>query len=145
MYMSSPRRTFLHLIAVTAMSAAAIAVTAAPSRAADLGDHLVQGQHMNRHDFIERTTRNGSVVRLTLQGDGNLVLRNMDTGRACWAAGTNPSGNRAYYQGDGNFVVRNKAMTALWASGRQPGTTVDMNSAGTLFVGWEPISPPCGD
>ena len=37
-------------------------------------------------------------VRLTAQADGNLVLRNIDTGRAVWASGA--KGGSAYYQLD---------------------------------------------
>ena len=57
---------------------------------------------------------------LTLQTDGNLVLR--ANGRVQWATNTAGTGARDYFviQDDGNLVLRNAAGTAVWAAGSGP-------------------------
>jgi hypothetical protein len=53
---------------------------------------------------------------LSLQIDGNLVLRDLNTNRAWWWSNTVGSGVSAAFQTDGNLVVRNSAGTAVFAS-----------------------------
>ena len=55
---------------------------------------------------------------LTMQTDGNLVLRLSDR-RVVWASGTAGSGtaNRLAVQDDGNLVIRTSANRAVWSSG----------------------------
>lgn len=53
----------------------------------------------------ERRSRNGK-YRLVMQHDGNLVLYNNHSGKACWHTNSNGHpGNYARMQYDGNFVV----------------------------------------
>ncbi|MGW2874550.1 hypothetical protein [Kitasatospora sp. NPDC001225] len=55
---------------------------------------------------------------LAMQGDGNLVLYNRESGSAIWATGTyNHPGATATMQSDGNFVVYDTNRTALWSTG----------------------------
>ncbi|MFE2105923.1 hypothetical protein ACFXAF_08640 [Kitasatospora sp. NPDC059463] len=55
---------------------------------------------------------------LAMQGDGNLVLYNRESGSAIWATGTyNHPGATAKMQSDGNFVVYDTNGTALWSTG----------------------------
>lgn len=58
------------------------------------------------------------LYRLTLQGDGNLVLRNTATGSPIWSTGTHDTGaNRFVIQSDGNLVLYDTVEgTAVWAS-----------------------------
>lgn len=73
------------------------------------------GKQLNLDQFIAST--NGT-YRFYLQGDGNLVLRNMQTGQAKWAAATNGKGGvRLVMQGDGNLVLYTSSGSPVWASG----------------------------
>lgn len=57
--------------------------------------------------------------RLTMQGDGNLVL--YQGGAALWVSNTAGSGaNRAVMQGDGNFVLYTPSNSPVWATGTGP-------------------------
>ncbi|WP_158632072.1 hypothetical protein [Micromonospora sp. Llam0] len=120
-----------------------IGITLSPAQAANLGTKLDKGEQLHHGDYIQRTISDKSQVRLTMQSDGNLVLRNVKTKRACWSAKTTGSGKRAVYQNDGNFVVYNLAGRAVWASGKRKGSTVDINASGVLYVGYTAISPTC--
>lgn len=52
---------------------------------------------------------------LTLQGDGNLVLYSVNTGRPLWHTRTNrTSANRLVLQGDGNLVLYSSTGKPLW-------------------------------
>lgn len=60
-----------------------------------------------------------SVIRLSMQYDGNLVLYAHFAGvgsKALWSTATGGNGNFAVFQGDGNLVVYNASGAALWAS-----------------------------
>lgn len=142
---------FRTLTAVALVLAATIALSlttaSTPAHAANLGNHLVQGQTMHTGDFIRRASGSASgYVRLIMQNDGNLVLY-WDSGSgghyACWATGTRATGVRAVYQRDGNFVVYSNSGRALWASGKTSGTTVDINWQGVLYVGTASVTGPC--
>ncbi len=70
--------------------------------------------------------KNGSIksqnnqYRLTLQGDGNLVLYKVSNNRALWATNTVNSGaNKLIMQSDGNLVLYRSNNTVVWASGTQ--------------------------
>jgi hypothetical protein len=56
---------------------------------------------------------------MTMQGDGNLVLRDEAQGaRAIWATNTsNTDGFAAVFQTDGNLVLYDRHQNPLWASG----------------------------
>lgn len=76
---------------------------------------LQVGKQLNLNQYI--TSSNAS-YRFYLQGDGNLVLRNMLTGQAKWAAATNGKGGvRLVMQGDGNLVLYTSSGSPVWASG----------------------------
>ncbi|MDL2341691.1 MAG: hypothetical protein QFB87_01260 [Patescibacteria group bacterium] len=53
-------------------------------------------------------------MKLTMQGDGNLTLRNRE-GAAVWYSNTRGTNATATFQGDGNLVVR-LGTTTLWSS-----------------------------
>jgi hypothetical protein len=138
------------LVAAT-VAAMSIALGGAPAHAANKGSALARGQALYRSttDYIQRSTAHG-LVRLRMQGDGNLVLSliSPNTGgqlKVCWGARTNPGGSKAIYQEDGNFVVYDSGGRALWASNTRGlrGETVDMNSQGALYVGYVRITGPC--
>lgn len=62
------------------------------------GDKLLSGQYMDDST---------GTYRITMQGDGNLVTRNIQTGALVWYSNTfwGPGGAYAQMGGDGNFVV----------------------------------------
>jgi hypothetical protein len=101
---------------------------------------LNRGQTMYRGGCIYRI----GIADLVLQNDGNLVLYSA-RGRQCWIAGTFATGHHATYQNDGNFVVYTSGGVAVWSSGTagRSGSTVDINSAGRVYVGNTAITGPC--
>ncbi|MBO3749814.1 hypothetical protein J5X84_27350 [Streptosporangiaceae bacterium NEAU-GS5] len=136
-------KNLLRTILVAAMAVAPVAAIVTSAHADNRGYAISRGTTLNKGDYLHRTLP-GFAVELIMQGDGNLVLK-ATTGRICWAAGTNPGGDRAVYQSDGNFVVYNSSGTALWASNTvgQPwdtGSTVSINAGGTLYAGYRKIS-----
>jgi hypothetical protein len=66
-------------------------------------------------------------LRLSLQGDGDLVLRDED-GRVTWSTGTHAQGAHAVFQDDGNLVVYRGDQT-LWSS------RTDGHNGATLVLG----------
>jgi len=54
-------------------------------------------------------------MKLAMQADGNLVLRNR-ANKVVWSTNTAHKGYNATLQTDGNFVVYNKAGQAVWSS-----------------------------
>lgn len=149
--MTSIKRRIGTALVAAALGATSLVALATPAHAGNLGYALTRDGFLNQGDYIQRST-NAGIVRLALQGDGNLVLSliNPNTGaqiKACWGAATNYdpySGIRAIYQTDGNFVVYNE-WGAIWASNTvgHAGETVDMNWQGVLYVGYTPITGPC--
>lgn len=82
-----------------------------------------------------RTTVGGQ-VQLTMQTDGNLVMR-AQQGQLLWHTGTDGhAGATARMQTDGNLVVRDRNGVALWNSGSagNPGATVAVQQDGNLVV-----------
>jgi hypothetical protein len=123
-----------------------------PAHAGNKGVALTRNQTLFKDDYIQRSTASG-LVRLTMQGDGNLVLSLIDPNtlqqiKPCWGAASNPTGDRAIYQSDGNFVVYDDNVSpskARWDSktAGRTGETVDMNAQGVLFVGFTAVTGPC--
>lgn len=70
-----------------------------------------------RSDFITKWSQNiNNAHSLTMQADGNLVVRNAQ-GAAVWATGTDGNPNaRLVMQADGNLVIRNTQGVAVWAT-----------------------------
>jgi hypothetical protein len=75
---------------------------------------------------------------LTLQGDGNLVLRDeQESGRAIWA--TNTSGTDGYvavFQTDGNLVLYGHYQNPLWSAhtGGKGGARLDFQGDGNVVL-----------
>jgi hypothetical protein len=77
-------------------------------------DNLVSDGTLTSDQYLR--SEDGS-HRVTLQGDGNLVLRRMVDGRAVWSSGTNgKSATRLRLQSDGNLVLRTASGAAVWSS-----------------------------
>ena len=89
---------------------------------ASTSNRLVAGSSLASGEF--RTSANGA-HRLTMQTDGNLVLRRLSDNTAVWSSNTagNP-GARVMMQTDGNLVVYRSNNTPVWSSGT-PGTGAD--------------------
>ncbi|WP_175583124.1 LysM peptidoglycan-binding domain-containing protein [Nocardia cyriacigeorgica] len=82
-----------------------------------MGDTLRVGEQLGLGQALE----NGAYT-LTLQEDGNLVLR--EPGNELWASGTHGQGvDRAILQEDGNFVLY-KGETGVWST-KTHGNSVD--------------------
>lgn len=85
-------------------------------------------------------TSSGGTHRLTMQADGNLVLRNVASGAAVWSTQARGAslarGGRAIMQGDGNFVVYPPTGRAVWASGTYQGAhaSLVLSDNGTTSV-----------
>lgn len=105
-----PRQTVpllaLHLLLFSVFVIFPVRAGAAESNRLEAGQALRIGQSLRSAN---------SDYRLTLQGDGNLVLYFRD-GRAIWASNTVGRGpDRLVMQGDGNLVMY-KGRVAVWAS-----------------------------
>lgn len=141
------RRVLSVFIAAVITSSALVSIAAAPAQAGNKGEFITRTEQLRLGDYIQSNVHpNGSIVRLTMQGDGNLVLRNISTNHACWHSGTRGMGGvRVKYQQDGNFVMYNAANDPVWSSGTrgEPGGTVNINPQGRVYVGYTPISPSC--
>jgi surface antigen len=95
------------------------------------GETLYSGQRVYSSD---------GKVSLTMQTDGNVVVRN-STG-ALWASKTSGSGNRLVQQTDGNLVIYRSNGSAAWSTGTMiPGTVTKVQTdanvvlySGTLAV-----------
>ena len=75
--------------------------------------------------------------RLYLQGDGNIVLRDQQSGAALWSTGTHgKGGTRLVMQSDGNFVLYSSSGSAVWASGTNGtgASRVVINNDGSLAI-----------
>jgi len=75
---------------------------------------------------------------LTMQTDGNLVLRDQqESGAAIWASNTNGQGGyAAVFQTDGNLVVYDRGRNPLWAAHTQGlgGTQLDLQDDGNVVL-----------
>ncbi|RST03826.1 Dyp-type peroxidase [Streptomyces sp. WAC07149] len=74
-------------------------------------------------------------VRLTLKADGDLVLLDQ-AGSLLWSAGTEGTGNEAFFSADGELTVRSAAGANLWSSGTagHPGARLLVRPAGDVVV-----------
>lgn len=83
--------------------------------------------------LLSTTTRN---YKLTLQGDGNLVLRSASN-KAVWSSGTfGYPGATLKVQGDGNMVIRNESGAAVWSTKTSSGdgTYLRIQTDGNLVL-----------
>ena len=77
-------------------------------------NHLNLNESLYRNEFLESANKK---YRLYMQGDGNLVLREMETKKAIWSSGTHTSGAiRISFQSDGNLVMRTASGAPVWSS-----------------------------
>jgi cytochrome c peroxidase len=100
------------------------------------GNNTIElNQALNVNDYL--VSENGR-YRLYLQGDGNIVLRDQQSGSALWSSGTNgKGGTRLVLQGgDGNFVLYTASGIAVWASGTNGtgASRVVINNDGSLAI-----------
>ena len=116
------------MIAFVLLFIAAFAVNAGAA------DSIQSGQELGSNQYIESAN---SLYRFYLQGDGNLVLRDQQTGSALWASNTNgQSGTRLVMQSDGNLVLYTSADVAVWDSNTN-GTSANLlrlNDNGSLIL-----------
>jgi hypothetical protein len=132
------------LLAVAAFAAVAVGLafprSAAAAASVPAGGRLNPGQSITSGDghYYTVMQTDGNVVTyvggrviwalnkfvsgsyLSMQGDGNLVLVNGQTGAPIWASGTNSAANGGSYlamQNDGNLTVITPDGRAPWASG----------------------------
>ncbi|MCU0662927.1 MAG: MBL fold metallo-hydrolase [Myxococcota bacterium] len=97
-------------------------------------DNLVPDGRLTTGQYLQ--SADGS-HRLSLQSDGNLVLRRLSDSKALWASGTNgKSATRFYFQTDGNLVLRTSAGAAVWSSktSGSGATKLHLHSAGSLVL-----------
>lgn len=80
---------------------------------ASAADSLNVNQSLSKNGFLSSPNER---YRLTLQIDGNLVLRDVATGTSLWSTKTT-TGETLTMQPDGNLVLRIAAGSALWSSG----------------------------
>ena len=70
-----------------------------------------------------------------LQGDGNLVLKNLSTAALIWSSNTpNKGGQRLVMQGDGNLVLYSTSGAPLWATGTTGGSYLMVQGDGNLVL-----------
>ncbi|GAA5524053.1 hypothetical protein Maes01_00605 [Microbulbifer aestuariivivens] len=81
---------------------------------ASANDTLLPDKQLTSNQYL--VSRNGD-YRITLQRDGNFVLRDWSTRKALWASSThNTAATRIRLQSDGNLVLRNASGQAVWSS-----------------------------
>ncbi len=72
------------------------------------------GKQLGLNQYL--SSSNGT-YRLYLQGDGNVVLRNMQTASALWSSSTaNKGGVRLVLQSNGNLVLYSSSNAVVWSS-----------------------------
>ena len=77
-------------------------------------NHLDKSESLYRDEFLESTDKK---YRLNMQGDGNLVLREMASKKPVWSSKTHGSGAvRISFQGDGNLVMSTASRKVVWKS-----------------------------
>lgn len=98
------------LSAATAETTMVVAASEAPTST----NSLPSNKQLALNQYL--TSSNGT-YRFYLQGDGNLVVRNTQTGAALWAANThNKSAVRLSMLSDGNLVLSTAANAQVWSS-----------------------------
>jgi Calcineurin-like phosphoesterase len=89
-------------------------VTSLASEAPTSTNSLQSNKQLGLDQYI--TSTNGT-YRFYLQGDGNLVVRNMQTSSAVWSASTqNKGGVRLTMQSDGNLALYTSTNVVVWSS-----------------------------
>lgn len=104
-------------------------------------DGLVRGEGLDGTRSHVLTSPNQQFA-LTMQPDGNLVLRSTSQGRALWSAGTGGSGaTHVDMQNDGNLVIYRPDGQPVWSSGSAgtAGSHLEVQNDGNLV-----IYPPSG-
>jgi hypothetical protein len=84
-----------------------------------------------------RALCNGNYL-LRMQENGDLVLREISTGRACWHSNTFGAGASATVVANGSGVVLKVAREVVGSS--DEGTNANLNSKGELWVGLDPVA-----
>lgn len=128
-------RKVLTATSVGLLAVAGLAGVAAAPASAATGSTLAAGQWLHAGESL--TSTNGA-LRLTMQGDGNLVLY-APGGSARWNTGTNGhAGAGAVMQGDGNLVVYDAGGAPLWHSfahgGAAGGDRLVLQDDGNLVI-----------
>lgn len=98
---------------------------------------LAVGESLLSNQYLE--SDNGQ-YRLYLQGDGNVVLRELATGNSLWSTGTHgQDGTRLSLQSDGDLVLYTATETPVWSTGTAgsgaTALTVGDNGTVTLYAG----------
>lgn len=144
---------WLRGIAATTVALAVVLgsmVVTTPSAAAEPGGCSAQ-DHIGEGDILRpgRALCNGNYL-LRMQENGDLVLREISTGRACWHSNTFVAGVSATFE-PGKFEKppeRDKKPT-LKVGGHEIegkntsnhlGTTANLNSKGELWIGYDPYA-----
>ena len=94
---------------------------------------LIADQELKVEEFIQSEDQR---FKLTLQGDGNLVVSD-ENNKALWASNTaGKPVTKCVMQGDGNLVLYDNANKPYWASGTEkfPGSKVLLDDEGYLSV-----------
>jgi hypothetical protein len=97
-------------------------------------DNLVAGAQLATGEYLQSS--DGS-HRLSLQSDGNLVLRRLSDKKALWSSRTNgTSATRFVFQTDGNLVLRTASNAPVWSSktAGSGATKLHLHSAGHLVL-----------
>lgn len=103
-----------------------------PDNGTGVGESLMPDEVLTTGEWLESS--NGQ-YRFYLQADGNLVLRDQQTGQALWTSGTIGQGaTRLILQGDGNLVLYTAANAPVWASNTvgSGATELRLNDDGSL-------------
>jgi hypothetical protein len=99
-----------------------------------MADSLVADSRLYKDQSLH--SRNGN-YRLTLQADGNLVLRNVPAKKVIWANATDGKGATSLrMQTDGNLVQYNASGKAVWATATdgKKGTYVRVQDDGNVVI-----------
>lgn len=97
-------------------------------------NNLLPKARLNIGDYLQSS--DGS-YRLSLQTDGNLVLRRMSDKKALWASGTNGKSATSFvFQSDGNLLLKTSTGSAVWKSktNGSGATKLYLHSAGQLVL-----------
>lgn len=147
----------LHKVIAIALTAVAALFTA-PSASASQGEELTpQASGCIGSSFAGTLTNQKAICNgnflVRMQGNGDLVLRQISSGRACWS--TNTAGawtNDAYavftpggFSGQPKLTVNKTSQGQLyfiWGYNRLPayGTNANVNARGEFWVGYRKIA-----
>jgi hypothetical protein len=111
---------------VTTPSAAAEPAGCIGQDALGNGDRLQPGKALCNGNYL-----------LRMQENGDLVLREISTGRACWNSKTFKPGAAATVHVNGNDLTLQVGDKVVKHDNSGNGTNVNLNSKGELWVGWD--------